>query len=691
MEEQTDQVAYRMDHVDHVDHAVQVDPMVKVDQLETPDQDLLMRIEEQISTQVAKTESDDESGDDVMVTCGKLIISSPDTEESEDKRLHEVIKEEEEKHFALKCIEKVDDEGFEAVFEINSDIDEIGLSESDIKALELIESREEIVLRDKSEEPPQDDFSSSVLKFQDAIENYTKSVFTGISDTITEIEKAKSVADEQFSEKLTQVEDKYFGRVPVIEEPFEEVKTYTCGDSNENTVADDRLSEKLTLVEDKYAGRVPVIEEPFEEVKTYICGDSNDNNVSDDKLSEKLTLGRVPVVEEPFEEVKAYICGDSNDKKEDEYSGRLPIIEEPLEEVRTYLDEGSDDKLEISDLSPESEEPFEEIKFSHVHDSNVSDSENVDIGHEATKEEKDVDNSNVVLDKDCPDAVIAEENTRDKTEDLDEPIIKLSDIPKLLDLETVADGTVGEIQSTFEQDSLSHDEINQTNRVLENVKESVDDVTKIEERNPVNNPLDENKDKIDKDINIIPVPEYSETLLVEQNDQTRESEKEEKVEILVVPSENCNENEEKVSENQRSNNVEENVVASCNTDGFGKTIPDENSELEENLQSEQIKNKGIQRNAESRKSKKNIKITRPQITEENTNKCSANKSEDMALLLNMILLIALGIFLYLICGETPSLNQEDDDDSLIRIPAHVSGVVDGYVQLSTLAEMELRK
>merc|ERR1711970_879934 len=235
----TDQVDYRVDHVDHVDPAVQVDQLDQVDyRLETSDQDLLMRIEEQISTQVAKTESDDESGDDVMVTCGKLIISSPDTEESEDKRLHEGIKEEEEKHFALKCIEKVDDEGFEAVFEINSDIDEIGLSESDIKALELMESREEIVLRDKPEEPPQDDFSSSVLKFQDAIENYTKSVFTGISDTITEIEKAKFVAEEQFSEKLTHVEDKYAGRTPVVEEPFEEVKADICGDSDDKTVAD---------------------------------------------------------------------------------------------------------------------------------------------------------------------------------------------------------------------------------------------------------------------------------------------------------------------------------------------------------------------------------------------------------------------------------------------------------------------
>ena len=39
-----------------------------------------------------------------------------------------------------------------------------------------------------------------------------------------------------------------------------------------------------------------------------------------------------------------------------------------------------------------------------------------------------------------------------------------------------------------------------------------------------------------------------------------------------------------------------------------------------------------------------------------------------------------------------SEDQEDEeDDSFTRIPARVSGVIDGYIQLSTLAEMELRK
>merc|ERR1712142_1438 len=222
----------------------------------SPDQDLLMRVEEQISTQVAKTESDYESGeegDPVMVTCGKLIISSPDIEGSDEKDiLDEILGE--DKHFALKCIEKVDEEDFEAVFEINSDMDEIGLSESDIKALELMESRQNIVLRDKSEEPPHDDFSSSALKFQDAIENYTKSVFSGITDTMSEIEKAKYASsltstNEQFSEETIEDEKKYVFKEPVVEEPFEEVKVNICGESNAMTSIEEAQAQNTQYPE----------------------------------------------------------------------------------------------------------------------------------------------------------------------------------------------------------------------------------------------------------------------------------------------------------------------------------------------------------------------------------------------------------------------------------------------------------
>merc|ERR1711892_446945 len=207
--------------------------------IENPDEDLLMRIEEQISIQVAKTESDEESGeegDPVMVTCGKLIISSPDKEEA-DEALDDCGENEENQHFALMSIEKVDEEDFEAVFEVNSDIDEIGLSESDIKALELMESKEFIVLTDNTERTPKDDFSTSVLKFQDAIENYTKSVFSGISDTISGLEKAKNVKNDQeieaFSEIVSEAQETYAGRTPVVEEPFEEVRISLCGESND--------------------------------------------------------------------------------------------------------------------------------------------------------------------------------------------------------------------------------------------------------------------------------------------------------------------------------------------------------------------------------------------------------------------------------------------------------------------------
>merc|ERR1711892_769637 len=245
--------------------------------IENPDEDLLMRIEEQISIQVAKTESDEESGeegDPVMVTCGKLIISSPDKEEA-DEALDDCG---ENQHFALMSIEKVDDEDFEAVFEINSDMDEIGLSESDIKALELMESKEYIVLRDKTEQPHQDDFSSSVLNFQEAIENYTKTVFTGISDTMSGIEAKTAKSEpviEQFSESIIEVENKYAGRVPIVEEPFEEVKSYLCGQSDLKDMDGHEKPNngKIESSIEKLSEKVIEVKEPFNEVTAYQIGE----------------------------------------------------------------------------------------------------------------------------------------------------------------------------------------------------------------------------------------------------------------------------------------------------------------------------------------------------------------------------------------------------------------------------------
>ena len=63
----------------------------------------------------------------------------------------------------------------------------------------------------------------------------------------------------------------------------------------------------------------------------------------------------------------------------------------------------------------------------------------------------------------------------------------------------------------------------------------------------------------------------------------------------------------------------------------------------------------------------------------------------MQLLLNTILVIAFGIFLFLISGDASSYYEDNSSESITRIPTTVSTVIDGYVQLSSLSEVELRK
>merc|ERR1719470_832960 len=84
----------------------------------------------------------------------------------------------------------------------------------------------------------------------------------------------------------------------------------------------------------------------------------------------------------------------------------------------------------------------------------------------------------------------------------------------------------------------------------------------------------------------------------------------------------------------------------------------------------------------SRKSKRNIRNQKPfsQDEESKNIKSSTRNIEEMQLLLNAILVIALGIFLFLISGDASSHIQDNSSESITRIPATVSTVIDGYVQ-----------
>merc|ERR1711892_666633 len=398
--------------------------------IENPDEDLLMRIEEQISIQVARTESDEESGeegDPVMVTCGKLIISSPDKEEAY-VALDDCGESEENQHFALMSIEKVDDEDFEAVFEINSDMDEIGLSESDIKALELMESKEYIVLRDKTEQPHQDDFSSSVLNFQEAIENYTKSVFTGISDTMSGIEAKTAKSEpviEQFSESIIEVENKYAGRVPIVEEPFEEVKSYLCGQSDLKDMDGHEKPNngKIESSIEKLSEKVIEVKEPFNEVTAYQIGEPE---------RRESFSGLSPSPEEPFEEVKISLCEESISIDDNYTSVETSLVEDNLETLSSNIIdlEDEDDKLKIqSELDCLSNKRLD------------------DILSDTTK----------------PTCVQLEST---------DSIIKISDIPNLLELGT----SIEEIKMENYEKDVAADESIESNDNIDIIKEPVERV-----------------------------------------------------------------------------------------------------------------------------------------------------------------------------------------------------------------------
>merc|ERR1711892_657929 len=665
--------------------------------IENPDEDLLMRIEEQISIQVAKTESDEESGeegDPVMVTCGKLIISSPDKEEA-DEALDDCG---ENQHFALMSIEKVDDEDFEAVFEINSDMDEIGLSESDIKALELMESKEYIVLRDKTEQPRQDDFSSSVLNFQEAIENYTKSVFTGISDTMSGIEAKTAKSEpviEQFSESIIEVDNKYAGRVPIVEETFEEVKSYLCGQSDLKDI-DGHEKANNGKSEPSIEQLSEKVKEPVKEVTVYQSGEPE---------RKESFAGLSPSPEEPFEEVKISLCEESIIIDDNYTSVETSLVEDNLETLSTNIIdlEHEDEKLKIqSELDCLSNKRLD------------------DILSDTTK----------------PTCVQLEST---------DSIIKISDIPNLLELGT----SIEEIKMENYEKDVAADESIESNDNIDIIKEPVETVTsELDDPKNYNEPnnketeitiivdetflentssdilseeqkyastdiqFDEHVDpvisegKIENNENtgldhttITVSNQLDEEQNVDKNKSNISSEThEEKTEILET-----NDVEERIIESSSSVDVidEDTETLLCNR---GDTViesnkPEEKADVYQPFQEtefkkyENVSNQGIQRNAESRKSKRNIKLQKP-ISKEEKEIASPNPTknkDEMQLLISTILFVAFGIFLFLISGDVPSFLQEDDPDSYTRIPASVSGVIDGYVQLSSLSEVELRK
>merc|ERR1712037_341735 len=121
------------------------------------------------------------------------------------------------------------------VFEANFGEDEaaMGLSEADIKALEMMDVKVDIV--ETSTDSNQTDFKSSVIKFQDAIENYTKAAV--VSDSYEE--KKESTLDiaqgAQNLQNSSADKEEAFEKTEVLEQMAEDIAQDIISDVKEET------------------------------------------------------------------------------------------------------------------------------------------------------------------------------------------------------------------------------------------------------------------------------------------------------------------------------------------------------------------------------------------------------------------------------------------------------------------------
>merc|ERR550532_3759626 len=145
------------------------------------------------------------------------IVSSDDVTANSEEEENAV-----DPKYVIKSIEKLADEDFEAVFEANFGEDEaaMGLSEADIKALEMMDVKVDIV--ETSTDSNQTDFKSSVIKFQDAIENYTKAAV--VSDSNEEKkELTLDISQAQDLQNSSAGKEGAFEKTEVLEQMAEDI------------------------------------------------------------------------------------------------------------------------------------------------------------------------------------------------------------------------------------------------------------------------------------------------------------------------------------------------------------------------------------------------------------------------------------------------------------------------------------
>ena len=248
-----------------------------------------------------------------------------DTEEDEEVAV--------DPKYVIKSIEKLADEDFEAVFEANFGEDEasLGLSEEDIKALEKMNVKVDLV--ETSDDSNQSDFKSSVIKFQDAIENYTKTAV--VVDNEKETKQLKlDVAQAQDLQTPIEKGENTFEKTEVLEQMAEEIAQDIMTNVKEEAKS---MNEGATAVKANTEQEIANLEESMEEVSSSKKEATRqiEPEVVVIQTEPETALERQLVVEEPCVQENHYLTTSKDEEKED-FSDDVQILRKS--EVAELLD-----------------------------------------------------------------------------------------------------------------------------------------------------------------------------------------------------------------------------------------------------------------------------------------------------------------------------------------------------------------
>merc|ERR1711962_1460427 len=218
-------------------------------------------VEDEVISVVNNSEGDILDKMAKMIELGDVmedIKNVPENEEEND------IAKNVDPRYVIKHIEKLEGEDFEAILEANfTNENEMGLSEEDIKALEIMEGRDDIVIEVVRPDSVNDEYNSSVMKFQEAIETYTKTVFGDNSDKIIVADTAKNTTDENLNNLVSEAIDEEPNSFKLPVEIMDE-EPNTAKLSSE-TIDEEPNTTKLTgevIYEEENANKLPEKSKP---------------------------------------------------------------------------------------------------------------------------------------------------------------------------------------------------------------------------------------------------------------------------------------------------------------------------------------------------------------------------------------------------------------------------------------------